>query len=285
MNRRIVGIALAVILGLGGTFALVKYVQSARDDAAEPEPTTTVVIVTKALPQGASFSQIESNTESAEIPERLVAPDALEDLDQLSEELVASVELRPGEQLLRSRLVQPRTLVSVAIPDGLQELTIAFDPERALGGQVEPGDSVGVLLSFEPFEVTASTQEAPVDGTEPAGAETVTTTRTPKTTHLTLDQILVTGVQYSQIDAERSTETRDDTDGDGGNDDVAVAADINEAPRDQLLVTVAVTASEAEQIVFTAEFGRIWLTGQTPDTDEDGTRILTLEQVYVAVPR
>jgi pilus assembly protein CpaB len=159
-------------------------------------------------------------------------------------------------------------------------LTVAFSPERALGGQVEPGDSVGVLLSFEPFDITASTQEDPTDA-EVAQAAAVA--RTPKTTHLTLDQILVTGVQFSQTDAERTTETR--VNADGEDEEVVVAADINEAPGDQLLVTLAVTSAEAEQLVFTAEFGNIWLTGQNPETDEGGTRILTLEQVYVAVPR
>ncbi len=280
MNRRIIGIALAVILGLGGTFALVRYVQSARDDAAEPEPTTSVVIVTKPLTQGASIDQIEASTETVEIPDRLIAADALTDLQQVNDDLVAGVELLPGEQLLRSRLVQPRTLISVAVPEGLQELTVAFDPQRALGGQVEPGDSVGVLLSFDPFEITTPVEEDP---TNPEQVDTAATTKTPNTTHMTLNQILVTGVQFSQTDAERTTETR--VNDDGEDEEVVVAADINEAPRDQLLVTLAVTSAEAEQIVFSAEFGNIWLTGQNPDTDEEPTRILTLEQVYVAVPR
>ena len=53
MNRRIVGIALAVLLGAVGTFVLANYVQSARDEAAEPEPTATVLVVTgELLPRG-----------------------------------------------------------------------------------------------------------------------------------------------------------------------------------------------------------------------------------------
>ena len=48
---------------------------------------------------------------------------------------------------------------------------------------------------------------------------------------------------------------------------------------------MAVNAPEVEQIVFAAEFGRIWLTGQNANTDDDGSRILTLDQVYVQVPR
>ena len=64
-----------------------------------------------------------------------------------------------------------------------------------------------------------------------------------------------------------------------------VAADISEAPGDRLLVTMAVTAPEAEQIVFAAEFGSLWLTGQDARTDSSNSRVLTLQQAYVGVPR
>jgi len=282
MNRRILGIILAVVLGIGGTIALVLYVQSARDDAAEPEPTETILVVQDDVAQGASLDEINSNTKPTEVPERLVAPGALTDLDSVPEDLVAGVALAPGEQLLRSRLVEPSELVSVDLPDGLQELTVAFDPERAVGGQVEPGETVGIVLSFEPFEIAAAGPTASPDGTSPAETNDAAPTKSPNTTHLTLNQVLVTSVQLSRNDAERTTETRSDDESD---DQPVIAADVAEAPGDQLLVTFAVTSPEAEQIVFAAEFGRIWLTGQNTDTDESNTRILTLEQVYVEVPR
>jgi pilus assembly protein CpaB len=283
MNRRIIGIVLAVVLAIGGTFALVRYVQSARDDAAEPEPTETILVVQGEVSQGASLEEVRDNVELVEIPESLVASGALTDLDTVSEALVAGVALEPGEQLLRSRLVESSELVSVDVPAGLQELTVAFDPERAVGGQVEPGESVGIVLSFEPFEIAAAGPTATPDGAEPAESADAEPTRTPHTTHLTLNKILVTGVQLSRNDAERTTETR--TVDEESGDQPLIAADIAEAPGDQLLVTFAVTSPEAEQIVFAAEFGRIWLTGQNAATDKSNTRILTLEQVYVEVPR
>jgi pilus assembly protein CpaB len=93
---------------------------------------------------------------------------------------------------------------------------------------------------------------------------------------------LVTSVQYSRADVERANEIRNvDEDAE---DQVAIDPTIAESPRDQLIVTVAVTGPQAEQIIFTAEFGRVWLTLQDEDTELDGTRILTLDQVYVTVP-
>ena len=38
------------------------------------------------------------------------------------------------------------------VPLGLQEVTVALDPERAVGGDLKVGDTVGVVLSFDPFD-------------------------------------------------------------------------------------------------------------------------------------
>jgi pilus assembly protein CpaB len=272
MKRRILGIVVAVVLGLAGTTALVLYVQDAREDAAEAEPTSTVLVVSEPVRQGTGLTELANSVEPVEVPTRLVAEGALDDLEGVPGELVTGVELRPGEQLLRSRLVEPSTLVRVDVPDGLQEVTIALDPERAVGGTLRPGDTVGIVLSFDPFEVEASAAQPVPDPLEPVDPTATTTTvvgprRTPNTTNLTLQQVLVTSVQYSRADVERASEIRNvDEDAE---DQVAIDPTIAESPRDQLLVTVAVTGPEAEQIVFAAEFGRIWLTGQDPDTDLD----------------
>lgn len=278
MNRRLIGIALALVLGIGGTIVLVRYVQSARDDAAEAEPTTPVLVVSDNIQQGATLDDVRAGVTLTDVPDDLLAEGVLESLDDLDPTLIAGVELQPGEQLLRSRLVLPEELVSIDVPNGLQELTIALDPERVIGGQIEAGSTVGVVMSFDPFEL--ATSGAPT--ADPESPDTTLPTRTPNTTKLTLNSILVTSLQLSRDDAERTTETRT-SDEDG--DQPVIAADIGEAPGDQLLVTLAVSAPEVEQIVFAAEFGRIWLTGQNANTDDSGSRILTLDQVYVEVPR
>jgi pilus assembly protein CpaB len=278
MNRRLIGVAVALVLGIVGTIILVNYVQSARDDAAAPEPTTSVLVVSDTIRQGATLEAVRAGVTLTEVPDDLLAEGVLESLDDIDPTLIAAVELQPGEQLLRSRLVLPDELVSVDVPPGLQELTIALSPERVVGGQIEAGSTVGVVLSFDPFEL--ATSGAPT--ADPESPDTALPTRTPNTTKLTLNGIVVTALQLSRGDAERTTETRT-SDDDG--DQPVIAADIREAPGDQLLVTLAVSAPEVEQIVFAAEFGRIWLTGQNSDTDDSGSRILTLDQVYVQVPR
>jgi pilus assembly protein CpaB len=301
MRRRVIGIVVAVLLAGFGTLALVAYVQSAKDDAQAEEPLREIYVVTRDVPQGARFSEIADSVELTEVPERLAASDAVTDLTDVEDAMVSSVDLRAGEQLLAGRLVDPESLVRVQVPDGLQELTLALDPQRAVGGVLKAGDILGVVLSFDPFEITdAGVPAAPADdptGDDPAADETAEQpTKTPNMTHLTLHKVQVTSVRFAQSDSERIVERQqggDDeseasalgSDDEEADDDVAAAAVVEEGPEEQLLVTLAVSAPEVEQIVFAAEFGHVWLTKQSADTDEDGTRIVTLDQVYVVVPR
>jgi pilus assembly protein CpaB len=87
-----------------------------------------------------------------QIPARYVADDAVSDVDDL-EGLVAAVDLKPGEQILSSRFSSPEQLASAGIhasvPDGLQEVSVAVDLQRIAGGNVGPGDRVGVFASYD----------------------------------------------------------------------------------------------------------------------------------------
>lgn len=286
MRRRIIGILLAVVLAVVGTVALVRYVNSAKEDAVRPEELVQVLVVKQDVRDGAPVSEVLESTELVDVPRRLVAPGALTDFEDLDPTYVTATELKVGDQVLPSRFVDPQSLVSVVVPEGLQEITFAFTPERAVGADLQPGDTVGVLFSFEPFDLnTSGTPSQPTETTVPGETTqtTVAPTRTPNTTHFVLHKILVTSVKFSQQDSVRASEIRNE--GDDDSTDTTVELVVAEAPSDQVLVTMAVSAPEAEQLVFAAEFGTIWLTLEGPDASEEGTRILTLAQVMVPVPR
>ena len=132
---------------------------------------------------------------------------------------MATVDLLPGEQLLAGRFERPDDLQApgtVAVPAGLQEVSVLLEPQRAVGGRLAAGDTVGVFVSL------------PRDGT-----------RRP---HAVLHDVLVTQVQGAPAPppGEATTETAS-----------AGAA----APSASLLVTLAVTAAEAETVVFGVEHG------------------------------
>jgi pilus assembly protein CpaB len=266
VKRKIVGIAAALALALIGTMALVAYVNSARDEAAAGEDFVEVWVLNSALDQGATMSEIRAAVRPEEVPLRLRADDAVTDIDALDDGLVAGVDLVKGEQLLASRLVKAESLVRAEVPPRLQELTVALAAERAVGGVLKPGDTVGVVLSFDPFEVGEAGASA--GGAQPAPDGSTATSapqKTPNTTHLTFHKVPVTFVQL----VDNGQNTTDDTD-----------STIQTAPSVDVLVTLGLTAPQVEQVVFAAEFGHVWLTLEGADADESGTRIVTLGEVY-----
>ena len=277
MKRQVVGIVLAVVLAVVGTVALVAYVRSAKDDAVAGEDPVQVYVVRDDIAKGTTVTDLTARVELADVPSRLVADDAVTNLESVDPTLVADTDLVPGEQLLTSRLVDPRTLVRAPVPDGLQEITIALSPERAIGGVVAPGDTVGILFSFLPFQTSGSDA---LDGSTTTSID-ATPTQTPNMTHFTLHKVLVTAIQFSEQDTTRAAQRA----GQGeATTETTIDPTIAEAPSQQILVTLAVSASQAEQLVFAAEFGFVWLTAEGSNANEDGTRILTLDGVYVTVP-
>lgn len=288
MKRKVIGILAALVLASVGTIVLVSYVQSAKDKAEAGEPRSEVYVLRQDITAYTPISRIEGAVELEEMPTSLVVDGAVTDLDDLDDELVSAVGMQAGEQLLAGRLVTAESLARGEVPDGLQELTIALDPERAVGGNLQAGDTVGIVMSFDPFDLdvvdvdpdattpvpagqtaTENTEEASADGEDAAADEPGTTANM---THLTFHKVLVTSVQYDQ---RESTGTSTDDDNESSE-----AEQVERAPSNALLVTLALPAPHVEQVVFAAEFGYIWLTAENAAADEDGTRVVTLGEAY-----
>jgi pilus assembly protein CpaB len=254
MKRKIIGFLAALVLAGIGTAALIVYVESAKDKAVASEALVDVYVVSDTIPKGTPVGDIAGSVEATKVPAKVRADDAVSDLDGLDENLVAAVDLEAGEQLLGSRLVTPGHLGRASVPAGLQELTVPLDPSRAVGGSLAVGDTVGVVISFEPFDLPQSEDQS------------------PNTTHLTFHKVAVTAVQFAAGDSQST----DDEAGDDGSDDTAT----EQAPANQVLVTLALSSPQVEQVVFAAEFGHIWLTAEPADADESGTGVVTLGSVY-----
>jgi pilus assembly protein CpaB len=268
MNRRLIGIAGAIVLAALGTVALVTYVQSAHDEAAAQEAMVDVWIVKSTIEQGTPAEDIEQSVQRTQAPGRLVADDAVTGLDTLTG-LVADAEMLPGEQLVRTRFVTPTEARTGDLPPGMLEVTVELEPERALGGQLRAGDTVAVLLSFEPFDY----EGVVVDG---SGNPTKLTGKTPNTTHIEVHKVLVTAVQIVENATGVPTVPGDDED----EPDEGVVS----APSDNLFVTLALDARALEQVVFAAEFGTVWLANEPLDASEAGTRIVDRGNVYDSIP-
>jgi len=283
-KRRIVGIVAAAILAIIGTVALVGYVQSAKDKAVAAESTVGVYVVDKLVPKGAEAETIKSSVSLEQVPARLEQPGALRNLDDVGAN-VAATDLQPGDQLVGARLVA-KDEVAVEVKDKVQIATPVLGPERAVGGALQKGDLVGVYLSFDNFtyesggrtpdtsgvtDPAATPATAPADGTE---ASSDGTKRLPNLTHLEFQHVLVTNVQTT--DAPVVTDNSDDS------KDAAQQGPV-QVTGDQYIVTLALSPEQSERFVFAAEYGHIWLSNQPATVSDDGTRLLTLGNVYSVV--
>lgn len=277
MSRRVIGIVAALLLALLGTVALVAWVSNAEERALEGEELVEVYVITTEVPGGTPAEELEELVEVEQVPTKVRADGAVDSLPSLSG-LVAAVDLLPGEQLVAGRFVERTTLtdraVGVEVPEDMIEVTIQLEPQRAVGGLLQPGQTVAVFASFEPFQLTATVAE--IDGQEiaiPAAAASEATGSTPNVTDLLLRKVLVTAVQEQRIRGAL-----------GGGDEEADRIDTS--PEDDLLITLAVPPFDAERLIFTAEYGTLWLAVErdtVPETDDPAQTRATvyLEEVTV----
>jgi pilus assembly protein CpaB len=273
MNRRLIGLAVAIALAAGGTFALVNYVRAAEDRVLAGEETVPVYIVGDSVRSGESAAELGDRVTVEQVPAKVRATGSVTSLSQL-EGQVAAVDLVPGEQLLASRFVAPEVFDeadAIEVPEGLLEVSLSLTPERAGGGLIQPGDLVAVVASFDPFTVEENYDEAEGEfvlfSFTSEEEEERRTQQTPNTTHVMLHKVLVTSIQVERL--PRETEQAN-----------AEATGVELAPTGNLLVTLATTAPDLEKVIFGAEFGTIWLAHEPADAPEDATQIQTRLTVY-----
>lgn len=271
MRRKVIGIVAALILAGVGTVALVGFVRNAEARAQAGEELVEVYVATQVIPAGTPATDLDGRIRVEQVPEKVRATEGVVELATLAGR-VAAVDLVPGEQLVIGRFVERSDFanrpVGVVVPEGTIEVTIELEPQRAVGGLVTAGETVAVFASFEPFDLQATVVE--VDGEEvalPTAVAEAVEGSTPNTTHLILHKVLVTAVQEDVGDA-----------GFGGDDDERDV--LRESPDGSLLVTLALDPADAERLVFTAEFGSIWLASERGDVPEGGTTIQTRGSVY-----
>lgn len=252
MIKRILGIVLAVLLAAVGTLVLVAYVRTAETRALAGEETVEILVVDREVAQGTPVEAMAEAVRLERVPAKVRAEGSVADLTALSGQ-VAAVNLVPGEEVIATRFVEPETLGAVPVPSGLLEVTIELTPERAVGGKLQAGERVAVVASLQ-----AITEEDE-DG--------VAATDEVDTTHLVLHKVLVTRVQRQYTSNAQP-----------GQEGAAAASDA--APTGTFLITLAVDAPSTETLIFAAEHGSVWLGREAEDTPEDGTRVVTRENVY-----
>lgn len=243
-SRLIAGLA-AVVLAVVGALLVFTYAQAADERAVAGMEPVEVLVVQENVPAGTEVGLLSESLTVESLPASAVAKTALKDLSD-SAGLVTDVDLVAGEQLIAERLIDPDEAEgegSVEVPEGLHQVSFQLEPQRVVGARIEPGDLVGVLVSFGEGAVEEFAEEP--------------------TTQLAIRRVLVTGVQGAPQPNPEAPEQ-----------------DATALPAGSLMITVAVDDVEAEKIVFAAEFGTIWLSGEPEEISDKDSSVMRKVEVY-----
>lgn len=246
MKTRIIGAILAVLLAVAGGFAIYLYARGADARATASAEFVDAYLVVEDVPMGTPGAAIADFVEVSRVSKSALPDDAvtaLEDVDGL----VATTELLTGDILREGRFADPEDAAAgtVAVPEGMQEVTVTLPVARAVGGEVNPGDYVGLVYSSNTDTRANTTQVA--------------------LTEFTFHRLLVT-----RVTAGRTLQTTDEDS----------ASEV-----DAFMVTFAATTPQIEKIVYGAEqqedgFGGIWLTLEPETADQTGSTQRSGENIF-----
>ena len=152
MPRRSIAAIAAVLLAVFGAVVIISYVRGADSRAQAGERLVDVLVVSSGVAAGTPVGDLAASVTVERVPERLRAADAVSDLSSLDGQ-VATAALVPGDQVVTARFAQPSALApegTVLAPEGMVEVSVSLEAQRALGAQLRAGDKVGVQITERP---------------------------------------------------------------------------------------------------------------------------------------
>jgi len=247
VRSRIIAAVAAILLAIVGVVLLTGYVVGADQRAMAGMKTTSVLVVTGPVEAGTPAKDLAELVEPKALPAKAVAPGALTSLEDVAGQ-VATADLVAGEQLLADRFDAPEKAKdkdAVVVPEDMQEISIMLESQRVVGSSITAGETVGVFTSYHDS----------------------------KKTHQTLHQVLVTRVEVGVPPS--NTEPEADPDAEEGAEPKSPAV-----PEGSVVVTLALSAPDAETLVWSQEIGTIWLSREPEGTPRGGTRTVTEEVLF-----
>jgi pilus assembly protein CpaB len=247
MNRRIVLIAAAVILALVGTFAVYKYAKSADNRAIAGVKPATVLVVTKAIPLGTTWSDALG---SGSVKQESVPADAAPDSavtsttdTSMSGTQVALADIAPGQIVLRQMFGTQAAAATgvVSIPKGMIAVSVSLNSNADVAGYVQPQSQVIV------FATANLTGKAADSATTSGGTLAMTKTLLARVT-----VIATSAAAPTDLNGAKS----------GGSSGGSV------------MVTLALTQAQAERLILAQQSGQLYLgllsDSSTVEPDEPG---------------
>ena len=261
-TRRSIAFLVATVLALVAAVSIVSYLRSV--EAAQAEETQAVVgyVATGEIPTGTLIDSAiaEGLVEERPVPRSLQPPGAITDLSQVQGRLVNATIL-PGDQLVVGRFAAPGDGIQVlTIPEGHQAISVEVGVPPGVANYVQPGDHVSVIAVVE---VPTADEDETETTTDPQTGTQTTRQATENRSQFVLQDLEVLAIGQRVVTPPSSE------------------GEPAPQPVTAILTTLAVTADEAERLVFANENGTIWFTLLPEDeTDPVETTGRTAETLF-----
>lgn len=240
MKRRILTVALAVVLAVLGVAGVLSYVHQADARVLAGQRAVTVIVVGQQIAAGTAAGQALSAGlfKSETLPASSVSADAVRSITPELADLVTSTALAPGQLLLRSALVVATQATSgLSIPPGMVAVTIQLCLPEAVADYLQAGSEVAV------FDTSAAGSAG--DSLSAQGAcEGPHRQQSGSVTSLVLAGAQVLAMGAASDGSQSSGSSSVQSSGDGL---------VNE------LVTLAVSQAEAQRVILLTESGLPYL--------------------------
>jgi len=245
-TSRLGALGVALVLGVTAVLLVVVYQQNHDSTLQSSNGKVTVLVATRTIPQFTPGNQV---VDGKMFRQDTVSADALADgaitNPDVLKGLVARNDVYPGEQLTTNQFQKSDT-TSVAVKLAPNQRAIAFpvDPSSGLIGQVQSGDHVDVVATFDVLPLGPN-------GLPLTGGQAIPLTRT-----IVSDALVLTAPEA--------------TSGPGNGGDSAHGPTI----------TLAIGTSDVNRVLFAQEKGSVWFALRPPGSSQNvGTGIVDVDAV------
>lgn len=251
MSRRTILLLVAVLIAALGTAMILLYVKSIDDRATEGQALVEVLVADDVINvnESAADAQAAGKFVTTEIPSSAKVEGALSSLKSL-EGKVALGEIYPGEQILAQKFGQPGSSGLLPIPAEKMAISVELSDPARVAGFVNNGSEVAIFSSADPQLITPDGDERPLSST----------------TRLIAAPVLVIGVGDTTVTTQSGSATDEN-------------ADPN-ATIPRTILTIAVTQSEAEKILFAARNSDVAFALLTDESLVRDTPGVTAQDLY-----
>ncbi len=235
MSTRVRTVIFAVAFGLLATLGAAFYINSLRAEIVESGSKHPVFVAKTAVPAGTPAEDLVTKdlVQEVEIPQQYAAEGAVGVLEDFGGRVLA-VPLGAGEQLTAAKFrSEENSELAQRLPKGKIALAVPVDAVTGVGGDIQAGDKIVILATFEPG---------------PGGSD--------------VSRVLLKNIEVLAASGDEA----------GGAPARSGA---------KKTITVAVSPSEAEKLVFAEEKGKVWM-GLAGAGDETlpATNGQTIESIF-----